>query len=302
MSFPKHFLFLLATLTSAPALAQLRYPAPTLVAPTTIQLGTGLTVTKMDPARDYIIECPKSRKTGSTVLQGGHNYTIKGCYVTVPNGDSQQRAFYIIGATGTVHIEGVLVDSSGGAEADAFAINAPLATVQIQRTRVDGVRGTQSTFHGDIIQPWGGAYEIRVDRFTGSSYYQGFQFPSMDGRPQTKMVKISRTNLKSLGTESSQSGGYLGWFIRGAEDCDVVIPAQLEQFYVKPRPGRSADNVIWPPAKQHPCRTKLLKGVVTFPEQRAIIGEVKIGGPAIDFAPAGSVGLAYGEYDYVWRN
>lgn len=302
MNYLKYFVLGLTPLPSAPALAQLKYPAPTLSSPTTIQLGTGLTVTKMDPAKDYIIECPRSRKSGSTVLQGGRNYILKGCYVTVPHGDTQQRAFYINGATGTVHIEGVLVDSSGGAEADAFAINAPKAIIQIQRTRVDGVRGTQSAFHGDILQPWGGALEIRVDRFTGSSYYQGFQLASAEGRPQTKMVKISRTNLKGLGTESSESGGYLGWFIRGAENCDTVVPARLENFYVKPRFGRPASRVIWPPSDHHPCRTQLHKGVVTFPRQPAVVGGAMVGGPIIDYAPAGSVGLAYGEHDYVWRN
>lgn len=297
----KYLLLFMLLALPASANAELMYPAPPLVNPTTIALGTGLTITKMDPAKDYILKCPAVKKVGSTMLMGGHNIVIQGCYVTIPKGDPQQRAFYIADATGTVHVEGVLVDYSGGAQGDAFAINAPLATVQIQRSRVEGVLGSQSLFHGDIVQPWGGVAALKIDTFTGSSFYQGFQLTAMDGKPATGPTRISRTNLSSLGTSTKESGGYLAWLIQGTAHCDVTLPATLSDFWVQPRADRSGASIVWPPVANHPCPSKLTGSTLSFPAQKSIVGTISVGKrPGGDFVPASAVGLAYDPAAAIW--
>ena len=81
----------------------------------------------LDPAKDYIVRLPATKKTGGTVLVGGHNVVIVGGAITVPetiSTDTERRGIYIKGATGTVHIEGVLIDHSGGGDFDGIAIAA----------------------------------------------------------------------------------------------------------------------------------------------------------------------------------
>src|SRR4051812_22144182 len=49
----------------------LKWPRPVLTTPQTVYLGTGQTVTNLDPRRDYIVVPPAARKVGATILQGG---------------------------------------------------------------------------------------------------------------------------------------------------------------------------------------------------------------------------------------
>ena len=133
---------------------KLRWAPPALTDPTTIELGTAYTYTRMDPARDYMIKLPATTKAGATVLDGGRNVVVVGGHVTIPTGTADgayRRAIYVKNATGTVHLEGIEIDGSGGGESDAIAISAPRATVQIENVRATGLRGGHSTWHADIV-------------------------------------------------------------------------------------------------------------------------------------------------------
>ena len=160
----------------------LRWPPPRLVDPATIKLpSTGYTESQLDPDRDYIVDLPARDKRGGVTLIGGHNVVIVGGHITVPRSaqpeDRFRRALYIKDATGTVHVEGVVLDSAPGAVWDGIDIAAPEATVQLENVRVDGVRGSLAGYHGDVVQPWGGVRALRVDRLSASSDYQGLTIP-----------------------------------------------------------------------------------------------------------------------------
>ena len=74
--------------------------------------------------------------------------------------------------TGTVHIEGVLIDSSN----DGITIQAPQATFQIENVLIannHALRDDFSDAHPDLIQTWSGPKAVRIDRFTGYTDYQG---------------------------------------------------------------------------------------------------------------------------------
>lgn len=268
---------------------------PALSKPETIRLGSGRTVTKMDPARDYIIQFPPERKMGATVLMGGHNVVITGGQISVPSDDKTRRALFIKGATGTVHVEGVLVDNPQNTEFDAIVVAAPDATVQLQNIRVEGLRGFQNSWHADILQPWGGVRSLRINGLTGITGYQGIQLSSLKG--QIKDISLRRVNLRSTDPQiwssgaNGGNGGYLFW-----ADCTLTAQVSLDQVYLSPRQERRADQVAWPtPSTKSKCASKLSRSdsVITFPTL-PIKGEMHIGVPPQgDFVPAGSAGLRY---------
>jgi hypothetical protein len=263
----------------APAGPKLHWAPPTLTNPATIELGTGYTLTRMDPARDYVVELPAARKVGATVLDGGRNVVVVGGHVTIPaetTDGSSHRAIYVKNATGTVHLEGIEIDGSGGGESDAIAISAPRATVQIENVRATGIRGGHSTWHADVIQPWGGVRELRVDGLTASSNYQGLQL-NRSGGP-IGSVSLRRVDL-SQEPGPYDLGGFMLWLTNGSA-CDGY-PVSLDQVYLAPRAGRTVEHSVWP--EDAAC-------LATLP----ITGEVTPGTPPDgSFVPAGTAGPAY---------
>jgi len=277
---------------------RLRFAPPVLSNPITVQLGTGFTQTTMDPTRDYIIKLPASKKTGGTALIGGRNVVIMGGHITIPlsangQGGGAQRAIYIKDNKGTVHIEGVLIDGSGGGESDAIAIAAPDSIVQVQNVRVDGIIGKNSTWHADLIQPWGGVRELRVYNFTGSSGYQGFQLAAVynDNGP----IHLERVNASSIGAQTRDTGGQLIWVI-GSADCSKSYNITLKDFYVKGRPEKGLEGSVWPQVGSGSCNARMNaeRTQAYWPMLPSIKGVVNGGVPAGgDFVPQGVAGVNY---------
>lgn len=277
------------TTRSSPA--KLRWAPPTLEKPSTIQLGVDNPVPGLRPDRDYIIKLPNAIRTRATILRGGRNVIIMGGHVALANldntaaDDAEKRAFYIKDCTGTVHIEGVLIDGAKSGEYDAFAIAAPPATVQLENIRVIDVHGTFKTFHGDIVQPWGGVKELRIDRMTGSTSYQGLQI-DQDHGPIGREI-IQHVNLTG-------SGNYKVWLTKNEADKPPSI--SLREVYVTPPPGRALADSVWPPArdKEAGAVASADGSEVTWPKLPFIQGSIRLGPPpGGDFVPLGLAGLTY---------
>lgn len=267
---------------------------PQLENPTVVRLEAEATVTRMDTSKDFLIVLPEGTKRGSTVLIGGRNVVLVGGAISVPKGDRMRRALYIKGATGTVHIEGVHFQLTGGAEADAIAIAAPQGTVQIENVRVDGVHGFLRSWHADVIQPWGGAKALLVDRLTAVTAYQGIQLTSLTA--PIGRITISRTNIVGAGRQIWTSGrlGGNGGFLFWAQ-CDLNARVTFDQFYVQPREERGARLAVYPPANQSTACPSVLKGRhLSFPRLPRISGTITVGAPpGGDFVKPGSVGVGY---------
>jgi hypothetical protein len=286
---------------ASPSAPKLRYAPPALVNPQTILLGTGATTTTMDPTRDYIIQLPKEKKTGYTYLIGGRNIVLIGGHITIPttadlSNKAPSRAIYIKNSTGTVHIEGVLIDASGGAQSDAVDVSAPQAIVQVQNVRVENIYGFYDQFHADVIQTFGGVKELRVDRLTGYSGYQGLQI-DVDGGP-TGSAKLSNINLVSIGKQTwgpHNNGGFLMWLVKDGA-CNTAYPITLENVYLMPRAERTLDSIVWPTGADKGCASTLSAdgNTLSFPKLPVISGLVKKGmPPSGDFVPAGMAGVNY---------
>lgn len=284
---------------NAPA-PKLRYAPPALVNPQTIVLGTGPTTTSMDPARDYIIQLPKEKKTGFTYLIGGRNIVLIGGHITIPttadlSNKAPSRAIYVKDSTGTVHIEGVLIDASGGAQSDAVDITAPQAIVQVQNVRVENIFGFYNQFHADVIQTFGGVKELRVDRLTGYSGYQGLQIDVESG--QTGSAKLSNINLVSIGKQTwglHNNGGFLMWLVKDGA-CNTAYPITLENVYLQPRTERDLGTIVWPTSTDKGCASVVSAdgAKLSFP-QLPVSGYVTKGTPPNgDFVPVGVAGVHY---------
>ncbi|HEY2660362.1 MAG TPA: pilus assembly protein TadG-related protein [Caulobacteraceae bacterium] len=284
---------------------KLRWAPPTLKNPITITLGTGDTTSNLKPTQDYIIKLPAKKKVGFTYILGGHNVVILGGYITLPvsadktNG-APSRAIYIKGATGVVHVEGVLIDASGGGMSDGVDIAAPEATVQVENVRVEGIYGYNNQFHADVIQPFGGVRDLRVDKLTGYSGYQGLTIDQDQGAIGS--AELYRVNLVATGAQvwgSANNGGYLLW-LTPLSKCQPSYPVTLNNVYVKPR--ATLANAVWPPVGAQtacPALTTANDLVASFPKL-PVSGYVSKGlPPQGDFVPQGVAGLNYRSPGYL---
>lgn len=276
--------------SSVPCAApRLRWAPPALIDPETIVLGTGPVYRELEDDQDYIIRFPAQKKVGKTHLVGGRNIHIIGGYATVAPGESE-RVIFLQGQQGIVHIEGLLIDNSGGREADGIAIAAPEAIVQLQNLRIVNLVGGYDRplhNHSDVVQPWGGVGELRIDRLTGSSNYQGL-FLKRDLGPVGPVI-IQNTNLYYQPAAPNE-GGHMLWL---HDDCSVGS-VTLSNVYVTPEPGVRLGKAIWPEDENGSCPALVIDNRATWPHLPQVSGSV-VGGapPGGDFVPAGAAGLGY---------
>lgn len=238
---------------------------------------------------DMLIKLP-SQPTGSITLTNCRNVVIIGGQINIPpnsGAGTDQRGIYVQGCTGTVHIEGVYINGDiPTAEGDGIAISAPSAIVQVQNVRVYKLYGGYDTTlhnHSDIIQPWGGVSELRVDRLTGSSNYQGLQINRDLG--DIGAVVIKNTDIGDSGVPTPDGkGGYYVW-----PKCGAGTRYVFENTYVKPRSGKTLSSTIWAGG----CGLTISGSTATFTHSD-VTGSWISGVPAYgENVPAGLAGTSY---------
>jgi hypothetical protein len=155
---------------------RLAWAPPALSNPVTLTVPSAAPVAlSLDSTRDYVLKLGHLAGPGGLSVTGGHNVVIIGGQITAST-DTIERdgwAMRFYNQTGTVHIEGVLIDNSN----DGITIQAPDAIVQIENVRISNNHALQDNWsyaHPDLIQTWSGPSKVRIDRFTGYSDYQGF--------------------------------------------------------------------------------------------------------------------------------
>jgi hypothetical protein len=190
---------------------------------------------RLQDGRDYLIEFgePVSR-IGGVVLDGGRNVVLRDGHITIPPAGpdpsiQDRRGLFIQEQTGTVHVERLVIDNSGGDLSEGIQIAAPDAVVQLIDVRVDGVHARdQVEFtdnHPDVVQPWGGVRELRVERLTGVTAYQGI-FLKADRAP------IGRVILRDVNLRGVEGARYLLW---AAPEVEV----EVDNVWIEPAPRRS---------------------------------------------------------------
>ena len=302
--------------SSGGAREKLRYPPPLLEHPITLKLGAGVTYNKLADGQDYLVQLPAVKKIGSTILEGGRNIVIIGGYVTLPvllkpsgqpdlSNGAISRGIYIKNNHGVVHIEGLLVDATGGGMSDGIDIASPDSIVQIENVRVDGLFGFNDQFHADVVQPFGGVKELRIDKLTGYSAYQGLTI-GQDLGP-IGSAAIFRANLVCIHPQINgpgNNGGYMLWFTSHGGGADTTYPLILDEVYIQPRAGRTLGRSVWPPVGFPHCPAVVAAdgSVAAWPSLLKVKGCVKQGLPPHgDFVPMGVAGLKYVSPGYMSR-
>ncbi len=224
---------------------RLTWAPPQLEAPTTIAVGGDRRTLTLERSRDYIIEMPPRPliAAGGVRVTGGRNVVLIGGEIVVPQlgrdpEDAERRGLMLKGQTGVVHIEGLLI--GGDDLSDGIVLDERSgATVQIQNVRVERVtaRDTRnfSDFHPDVLQTWAGPAELRIDRLSGSTDYQGLFLDPLDFHDATPR----RFDVRRVDLRGSAKSRYLLWL-------SGRVPLSVQQVHVAPAPGRPLEQTVWP--------------------------------------------------------
>lgn len=259
-------------LTWAPPEGWESYQKVTLAqAPSLMRTWNGTTCTSKN--NNLIIELPKDKPHYGTInLEGGGNIVIIGGEVqvrwTVSGAGSEvpipaRRAIKIADCQGQipgriVHIEGVKIgqdslsancsdstgtrvnnDSNCSDLSEGIQIAAPNTIVQLQNIRINHIHARdQVNFddnHPDLIQPYGGYGELRIDKFTGSTDYQGFYLRS-------SYDPIGTTTIKRTNINGDPTARQLFWVHEDAAAGHVF----LEDLWGDVPANKSLNSSIWP--------------------------------------------------------
>src|SRR6266508_3551959 len=191
---------------------RLSWTPPQLDHPITVDVSASNHFLRLDPTRDYLVRMPTTKLSvlGGLVIVGGHNVVLVGGAITIPSWGlvhpTDNRGLYLKNQTGTVHVEGLH-----------------------ERDEVHF-----SSNHPDLIQSWAGPAELRVDRFTGTTDYQGIYLAPQElgERLQPRRIDLRRVNIETMA-----SARYLLWQVGTA-------PLRLDDVWIRPSPGRY--EVVWP--------------------------------------------------------
>jgi len=283
--------------------AKLTWAPPQLDSPTIVNVSNSNHVLKLDPTRDYLVRMPTTKLSvlGGLVIIGGHNVVLIGGAITIPSWGASHttdnRGLYLKEQTGTVHVEGLLIDNSGGALSEGINVNAPKATIQLENVRVEDVHAqdevSYSDNHPDILQTWGGAAALRIDRLSGTSDYQGL-FLDADWN---SLDQVDLRNVNVAGFSSHpELARYLFW--SGQGDTSNL---NLSNVWVKPGMNSLA-NTVWPDVDAAGSDKAVVddaSSTVSWPASSYIHGLVNSGAPLTgDFVPAGTAGTSYASAGY----
>lgn len=284
----------------------LRWPSPSLRTPVVLHAKQGGNRFDLSTTRDYIIVVPRPRLLGTLWIEGGHNVVVIGGHITVPssanqrdNGaDNTDTGIYVKGASGTVHLEGLLIDAMPDVMFDAIDVNAPRATVQIERVRVNGLYGSDLTEHADAVQTWGGVRKLQIDELSVFGDYQGLTIdPDLGpvGDEEIDHVDLTLQPVPAPLRTISVGGGHMVWLTRGADSCESGH-VHLSNVYVNDQIRRKVPlgDTVWPARNSAlPCRARVSAGRASWP-RLPVSGFVTLsaprGGP---FVPTRLVGANY---------
>ena len=269
----------------------------------TVKSGHDPDVLNLSTSSDYIVELPAEIR-GTVEINGGHNVVLIGGAVTVPatanqsdNGaDDTDTAIYVRAATGTVHIEGVLIRAETNTQFDGIDVNAPLATVQVENVRMEDVYGSSTSEHADVIQTWGGARALRVDHLTASGDYQGLTIaPSLGsvGSAELHDVDLIDEAPPAALAGATHGGGIMLWLTAGTESCQSS-PVTLDNVFIANETERVASaDTVWPsPSSKLPCDAVAQQNALSCRGSRT--GSVNLGAPpGGPFVPQGVAGDSY---------
>ncbi|MDQ2967058.1 MAG: hypothetical protein M3R37_01910 [Actinomycetota bacterium] len=260
---------------------RLQWPPPRLDRALTVRVDARHRELHLDSTRDYVVKLPRAalRVKGGLVIDGGHNVVLVGGEIQIPPSlpsasAEDRRGLYLENQTGTVHVEGLLIRGRDLSEGINLSEGAE-TVVQLENIRVENVhaRDTEhwSDNHPDVVQTWAGPAELRVDRLTGSTDYQGFFLaPTQFGGVDSRLFDLRHVNL------------------RGTYPCTCILlwisggsPLSLRDVWLQPNRRQTLARSVWPAADPRWAGLRAGKP------------------PGGDFVPRRRVGAGYRSPDYL---
>lgn len=292
---------------------------------------------------DVLVRYPRERRVGHLSIRGARNVAIIGGYNSI--GKKQDGTYPGTGARqsgdfnleirdgddgGTVWVEGMMIDATGGAQSDAFFINAPNRLVDLVHCRVEGLLGSLTHGrHADGIQTAGGCRRLRLDHCTIASHYNTVYLRRENSplMPAVQQLMIRYSNTFGYSTNPAAGSGDPQYTLRGislgtqpadndcnqwgacgpandmsATNADLPTECWFDHFWIDPASaGRQPLEWVFPDAgaRTYPGIHPVLdsSGGLYWPAWRAsgkVHGRIMIGRPRYgDFAKAADTGLNY---------
>ncbi len=220
----------------------LTWAPPPLEDPETVEVAPGRSKLKLEQGQDYRIVMPDRplTDTGGLTISGGRNVVLVGGEIAVPwqgaqPRSHQRRALFLKDQQGTVHVEGLLLRGDDLAEGVDLEQRRG-AVVQLQNIRVETIRARDernfTDTHPDLVQSWAGPAELRIDRFTGFTTYQGFFLVPTEAPP--RLIDLRRVELVGV-----ERGRYLLW-------RDPLGPVRLRDVHLATQQDFAPHEVLWP--------------------------------------------------------
>ena len=289
-----------ANSSTVPSGTKLTWAPPALTSPITITVPNTNGYVSMDTSKDYIVKVGNLSACGGLTLEGGHNVVVIGGQISMNSTCSSaydRTGVKVRDSTGTVHIEGLLLD--GSLLHDGIVTAAPKATLQLENIRVSGTHTIDSN-HPDCFQAQGGIGALRVDHFTCVTELQGFFLGDQAG----PIGPVTMTHTNTIGSP----GRNLWWKSDTRPTSPPVNLTDCWLYMANPwapdlnywvYPNGDGDTLYpW----SDPSRKARLSAdglYVDFPNTN-ITGGLRRGNPTGgDFVPASTVGTGYVSPGYV---
>jgi hypothetical protein len=169
-------------------------------------------------------------KSGNTLTGASSDGATFGSSPTHPIGSAvyphehARMGLFCIGQTGTLHIEGLKIDGADASEGIQFFASGTGAILQVQNCQIGplvvrDVPGATDN-HADVVQILSGASEVRIDRLSAESAYQGLLNFGSSGLRATGLVDIRHSDF--IGTQVS-GGAPLGYVINDSDVTNVSV-------------------------------------------------------------------------------
>jgi len=229
---------------------------------------------------------PVTIKNARNVVLVGGEFTIN-APLTAKTKDSVQehRALAFQFISGTVYLEGIWINNSGGGLTEGLQFFAPGKLI-LRNSRIEGVhtRPGDTGFsynHPDLLQVMNGS--VALENVTlADSDFQGLMFGHTDGEP------ISELTFRNVNTYAVKRQA---WFFAALDGADPVVKGCENCWHDPTGASRSGDLIytLYP----HPVLVNgnaVWKGIPRIQNGTTILRGRP---PQGDFAPADKVGRSY---------
>ena len=278
-------------LSSAATNTDMKWAFPKLGNPTIIDLSKtgGQNWWQFGPEEDVIfIGANTPRTLDKLQTDGGRNIVVLGGDFQ-PSGDSKSATLQFLNLNGSVHVEGVRIDSKNASQDGIAVAGAPgkQPDVTVQNTVIQNIHGSEGGIHADVFQTHGPVGNMRFYNVTGDTSYQGF-FIAPQYSPGHKSADFENVNI-------SYNGGsgytYQYWFLDGSNQ--TPYPVTLKNVYATERAGQTAEaGSVWPKAGMGDLGAVRVGNQITWPKM-PYKGAITVGEPAKDFGDLSKVGLNF---------